>query len=102
MARAVPKKILVATDFSETSDEAVRPARELATALRASLHLLHVVSSDLGPGAPERIAEELNHQHTLGYVPEHPPGRRYHRIRVEVTRPGGHTVRARWGCGAVQ
>ena len=53
MARAVPKKILVATDFSETSDEAVRHAQELATALRASLHLLHVVSADLGPGAPE-------------------------------------------------
>jgi len=53
VARAVPKKILVATDFSEASDEAVRHARELATALRASLYLLHVVSSDLGPGATE-------------------------------------------------
>jgi universal stress protein A len=53
VARAVPKKILVATDFSETSDEAVRHAQELATALRASLYLLHIVSSDLGPGAPE-------------------------------------------------
>ncbi len=58
-------------------------------------------SPDLLP-ATERIAEELNHQYTLGYVPDHPPDRRYHRIRVEVTRPGDHSVRARRGYVAVQ
>ena len=31
----------------------MRHARELATALRASLYLLHVVASDIGPGASE-------------------------------------------------
>jgi hypothetical protein len=58
-------------------------------------------SPDLLP-ATERIAEELNHQYTLGYVPDHPPDRRYHRIRVEVTRPGDYSVRARRGYVAVQ
>ena len=53
MAHAIPKTILVPTDFSDTADNASRHARELAGALGASLHLLHVVSSDLGAGAPE-------------------------------------------------
>lgn len=48
-------------------------------------------------GATERIAEELNHQYTLGYSADHPPDRRYHTIRVRVTRPGVYRVRARRG-----
>ena len=53
-------------------------------------------SPDLVP-ATERIADELNHQYTLGYTPGHPPDSRYHRIRVSVNRPGEYTVRARRG-----
>ena len=52
-SRAVPKTILAPTDFSDASQAAVRHAAELAGALGASLHVVHVVSSDLGPGAPE-------------------------------------------------
>jgi nucleotide-binding universal stress UspA family protein len=37
------RRILVPTDFSDCSEEAVRYGRDLATALGASLHLLHVV-----------------------------------------------------------
>ena len=56
-------------------------------------------SPDLVP-ATERIAEELNHQYTLGYVPEHPPDNRYHTIRVRVKKPGEYVVRARRGYAA--
>jgi len=52
-------------------------------------------SPDLGP-ATERIAEELNHQYTLGYTPDHPPDGRFHRIRVRV-KGRDYTVRARQG-----
>ncbi len=48
-------------------------------------------------GATERIAEELNHQYTLGYSAGHPADNRYHTIRVRVTRPGVYSVRARRG-----
>jgi nucleotide-binding universal stress UspA family protein len=37
------KTILVPTDFSETSDQALRYGKALAQAFGASLHLLHVV-----------------------------------------------------------
>ena len=37
------RRILVPTDFSQTSDAALAQARELASALGASLHLVHVV-----------------------------------------------------------
>ena len=56
-------------------------------------------SPDLVP-ATERIAEELNHQYTLGYTPARPPDGRYHRIRVRV-RGGDYRVRARRGYVAV-
>ena len=57
-------------------------------------------SPDLLP-ATARIIEELSHQYTLGYVPDHPPDRRYHRIRVQVKRAGDYVVRARRGYVAV-
>lgn len=41
----VLKNILVPTDFSETSDAAVKYARALAGAFGASLHVLHVVEN---------------------------------------------------------
>lgn len=52
-------------------------------------------SPDLGP-ATERIAEELNHQYTLGYTPNHEPDGRFHRIRVQV-KDRDYQVRARQG-----
>ena len=56
-------------------------------------------SPDLAP-ATERIAEELNHQYTLGYTPTHPPDERYHRIRVRMSNRD-YRVRARRGYVAV-
>jgi Ca-activated chloride channel family protein len=53
-------------------------------------------SPDLVP-ATERIADELNHQYTLGYSPDHPPDSRYHTIRVRVKKAGEYVVRARRG-----
>ena len=47
-------RILVPTDFSETSEVATTYGCELAEKFGASLHLLHEVSdADLGPGAAE-------------------------------------------------
>ena len=43
--------ILVPTDFSEGSAEAVRYAHDLAVRLSATLHLLHVVENPFAPGA---------------------------------------------------
>jgi universal stress protein A len=43
--------ILVPTDFSAGSDEAVRYAVELAAALGATLHVLHVIENPFAPGA---------------------------------------------------
>ena len=53
-------------------------------------------SPDLVP-ATERIAEELNHQYTLGYTPNHPPDGKYHGIRVRVKDRHDYRVRARRG-----
>ncbi len=52
-------------------------------------------TTELGP-ATARIAEELNHQYTLGFTMPHPPDERFHSLRVRVTRPQ-HRVRARRG-----
>ncbi len=52
-------------------------------------------SSDL-VRATERIANELNHQYVLGYMPSHPADGKYHSIRVRV-RSGSYIVRARRG-----
>jgi nucleotide-binding universal stress UspA family protein len=41
------KTILVPTDFSEPSVDALNYAKELATAFKASIHLLHVVQDPL-------------------------------------------------------
>ncbi|MBM42020.1 MAG: hypothetical protein CL483_08890 [Acidobacteria bacterium] len=52
-------------------------------------------SPELSP-ATERIAYELNHQYTLGYVPERPPDGSYRSIRVRVAG-GEYQVRTRRG-----
>lgn len=54
------KTILVATDFSEPSQEAVSCARELARKLDATLHLVHVViDPSSGPWTAEAFAMPL-------------------------------------------
>ena len=45
------KSILVPTDFSEGSREAVRYAHDLAVRLDATLHILHVLENPFAPGA---------------------------------------------------
>jgi nucleotide-binding universal stress UspA family protein len=44
------RNILVPTDFSAGSDAALACARELASAVGASLHLMHVVENPFAPG----------------------------------------------------
>jgi nucleotide-binding universal stress UspA family protein len=44
----VLKTILVATDFSDTSDTALTYGRDLARSYESSLHVLHVVESAVG------------------------------------------------------
>lgn len=45
------RNILVPTDFSAGSEAALGRARELAAALGATLHVMHVVESPYAPGA---------------------------------------------------
>jgi nucleotide-binding universal stress UspA family protein len=45
------KNILVPTDFSAGSEEAVRYAHDLAAALGATLHVVHVLENPFAPGA---------------------------------------------------
>lgn len=56
-------------------------------------------TEDLGP-ATARIAEELNHQYTLGYTPALGPDGEWRSIRVRV-RNGSYTARARRGYFAI-
>ncbi len=71
-----------------------RVLREITDESGGYTEIIHD-SPDLAP-ATERIAEELNHQYTLGYTPTRAPDGRYHRIRVRVGR-GDYDVRARRG-----
>jgi nucleotide-binding universal stress UspA family protein len=57
----LPRQILVATDFSEPSEAALRYGRQLARTLGAQLHLLHVV-------------DDLAQRYVLDDVVELPPG----------------------------
>lgn len=62
------RKILVATDFSETSEEAVKTAAELATQFKAELHVLHAVpqvASPLYRGIPLPASEGESWQSTV-------------------------------------
>ena len=45
------RNILVPTDFSAASQEAVRYAYELASGLGATLHVVHVLENPFAPGA---------------------------------------------------
>lgn len=45
------KNILVPTDFSAGSEEAVRYAYDLALALGSTLHIMHVLENPFAPGA---------------------------------------------------
>jgi VWFA-related protein len=53
-------------------------------------------ASDLAP-ATERIADELNHQYTLGYVSSRPPDGTWRNIRVRVKTHDDYRTRARRG-----
>ncbi len=50
------REVLVATDFSEIADEAVRAARQHAERFGARLHLLHVLETAEGDAA-QRLAQ---------------------------------------------
>jgi Ca-activated chloride channel family protein len=52
-------------------------------------------AEELGP-ATERIADELNHQYTIGYTPSRPPDGAWRTIRVRI-RDGAYFARARRG-----
>ena len=56
-------------------------------------------AEDLGP-ATARIADELNHQYTIGYSPERRPNGEWRSIRVRVSA-GAYIARARRGYFAV-
>jgi nucleotide-binding universal stress UspA family protein len=45
------KNILVPTDFSDASQQAVQYGFELAAALNATLHVMHVVENPFATGA---------------------------------------------------
>ena len=87
----------VAIDAPKTRplNDRVNPGalRELTDESGGYTEVIHD-SPDLVP-ATERIADELNHQYTLGYGPDQPPDNRYHTIRVRVKRAGEYVVRAR-------
>jgi VWFA-related protein len=63
-------------------------------------------SADLGP-ATERIANELNHQYSIGYTPARPPDGQWRSIRVRIrdgakgSSDGPYFARARRGYFAV-
>ena len=46
-----PKKILVPTDFSESSDTALKKALDIAYQYKATIYLLHVIDDKLYQGA---------------------------------------------------
>jgi universal stress protein A len=50
---AIPRTMLVPTDFSEHSDQALEQAAELAAQLDATIHLMHVVQISPMGGGPE-------------------------------------------------
>ena len=54
------RNILVAVDFSETSDDALAVAAELSRTARARVHLVHVVPSVHIPYGIEPIAFDFN------------------------------------------
>jgi nucleotide-binding universal stress UspA family protein len=57
----LPKVILVPTDFSDPSNEALAYAKDLAEAFNASIHLLHVVENPLSqPWALETYGTSLD------------------------------------------
>ncbi len=100
-------RALVPTDafvYAIAIDEPSGPA----IARRFSPQALHDITGPTGgyteaiktsaelPQATERIANELNHQYMLGYMPNHAPDGKYHSIRVRV-RNAGYMVRARRG-----
>jgi universal stress protein A len=58
--------ILVPTDFSDASQEALRYACDVAAAFNASLHVLHVVENPFSPGALMEVAAPLPDDYVEG------------------------------------
>lgn len=60
------RRILVPTDFGQASDAALAQARELAAALGASLHLVHVVEdAERADALAASLEAALGHQTAL-------------------------------------
>ena len=69
-----PANVLVASDFSEVSDEALRLALRIASAAEAKVHLMHAIEQPyvqfLDAGLLETSREELIHQKHLAAAAE--------------------------------
>ncbi len=83
-----PSGFAIASRFSP------QPLNELTGQSGGYTEVVHQ-SADLG-GATERIADELNHQYTIGYRAPHPGDGKVHSIRVRA-RNADLRVRARRG-----
>ena len=81
---------------TRTINDRVNPfaLREITTESGGYTEVVHD-SPELGP-ATARIADELNHQYTLSYMPSRPPDGSYRSIRVRVAGTG-YRVRTRRG-----
>ncbi len=88
--------IAIAAPETRPINDRVNPAalREITTESGGYTEGVHD-SPELGP-ATARIAEEFNHQYTLGYVPQSPADGSYRSIRVRVAG-GEYRVRTRRG-----
>ncbi len=80
--------------FAITSRFSPEPLNELTGQSGGYTEVVHQ-SGDL-TGATERIADELNHQYTIGYRAPHPGDGKVHSIRVRARNPE-YRVRARRG-----
>jgi Ca-activated chloride channel family protein len=97
LQRADPLVYAIAIDSADTPVArrvSVEALREI-TATSGGYTEMVKGSADLGP-ATARIADELNKQYTLGYVPMKPPDGEWRGIRVRV-KNGEYFTRARRG-----
>ena len=90
------KNVLVATDFSETSQKALAYGQNLTRAFGGRLHVLHVAdviattASQFypdSPGDPEMRAESLALKHLRSFVPD-----KRARLGVRISGSPGHAI----------
>jgi VWFA-related protein len=101
LQRADPLVYAIAIDSAETPVArrvSVEALREI-TATSGGYTEVVKGSADLGP-ATARIADELNKQYTLGYLPARPPDNQWRAIRVRAKN--GYFTRARRGYFAIR